>query len=133
MLFYKTFIKRGDYNIVKLWKKDYLYKTFIGAIDYKINYNNIKIEYMEISNTLNDDDEMDANKSLIGFVKDLGKDLDKNKIIVDVHENLIVYHKYYMNEGFIITNNKCIDNPSWIQSEYIFKNNIKFQFQKASL
>jgi hypothetical protein len=126
----------GDMNVIRIWKTnsllDYWYddfktSNFIGAIDYKTCDNIIKIEYLSINDDenitsysnfkLDKEDAYDLKKSLINFIKLVATEERKNKIIIDVHQNLRLYKKYYMEEGFVKTNRKCIDNPYWVECE----------------
>jgi hypothetical protein len=49
----------------------------------------------------------------------LAKEECKDKIILDVHENLRIFFKYYYYIGFKTTNKKCTDNPFWVETELI--------------
>jgi len=66
---------------------------------------------------LNTDEIEDIIESLINFVKIVATKENKTKIILDVHENLQLYNKYYYYEGFEKTGRKSIDNPFWIETE----------------
>lgn len=123
-------------NIVRIWQTrslcDYWYDDFnstrcIGGIDYIISDDHIKIDYIEVNDgentnmnydiSLDDHEAYELNKSIIYFIKSVAIENQKNKIILDVHENLRVYEKYFKNIGFKITNRKCIDNPYWVEAE----------------
>ena len=122
---------QNNQNVVRIWKTNSLfdyfysdhlspYSTFIGAIDYTINDDHVKIDFL----CINDDENKNnyemliLKKSLINFIKNLANEKNKSKIIVDVHKNLRLYKKYYSNEGFKQTNRKCTDNPYWIEAEF---------------
>lgn len=101
---------------------------FIGMLDYKVNPDNIKIECIDIKNSensdyndiyLDEDEVFELKKSLIVFVKNLAKEQQKSKIIVDVHHNLRTYNSLYSHAGFQVTNRKSQDNQFWIESEFI--------------
>lgn len=141
----KIAIKHYNYekiNSIRIWKTKSLFNylfyklsggKFIGGIDYIINNDNIKIDYLFINDNeyknicnknipndiLDESEAFEIKKSLINYIKFLAKKENKNKIIIDVHQNLRLYEKYYNNEGFIITNRKCLDNPYWIETEFI--------------
>ena len=121
---------------IKIWKTKTLFNywyddnfsanKFIGIIDFTINKDNIKIDYFNINDTesyindnfkLNDNDAKELTKSMIDFVKKIGKEEEKNKIIIDVHNNLRIFNKYYSNEGFIATPRKTYDHSLWIEAE----------------
>jgi len=134
----KHYVKNNN-NMIRIWRTksffDYWYddhcwsaKNFIGALDYTINDIDIKIDYLYINdyenccsydNALDDDESFELKRSLIYFIKMLAKEGEKNKIIIDVHENLRIYRKYYSDEGFTKTNRKSIDNPFFIESEIV--------------
>lgn len=117
------------------WYNDFncSHKNFIGALDYKIHENYIKIDYLNINdfdkkdlfyNLLNQDECVNLMKSLINFVKIIAMKENKSKIILDIHENLRLFFKYYQEEGFRVTNRKCKMNPFWLESEIMIDNNI---------
>jgi hypothetical protein len=133
-------------NIIRIWKTksvfDYFFSifcynntNFIGAIDYSINDDNIRIEYLFINdnddknkfydNILDENESIKLTKSLINYIKILAKEKNKNKIVVEVHNNLRLYKKYYMNEGFIINNDKSTSDPCWIETEFILNPIVK--------
>jgi hypothetical protein len=142
--------KKYNYNIIRIWKSKAIYSYYfdimdisdnlLGCLDYEIKNNNIKIEYLSISdhfdntlsdsdnfdntlsdkkNILNDDDAYELKNSLIKYVENIAKNNNLNKIIIDVHRNLRYYNKYYKDCGFIITDRICDDNPYWIEAEKI--------------
>ena len=124
-------------NIIRIWKTkslfDYWYddfnncgRNFIGSFDYTIYDTYIKIDYLCINNSetknmydnpLDKYDTEDLIKSLINFIKIIAKKENKNKIIIDVHQSLRLYEKYYHYNGFDITTRKCIDNSFWVEAE----------------
>ena len=127
----------GDYNSIRIWETKVLFnywhnnfksKYFIGALDYKINNDNIKIEYFNIAddesysyNKLNSNDSSELTQALIDLIINKAKEGNKRKIVIDVHNNLRLYHKYYKYNYFDITNHKCLDNSTWIEIEFILK------------
>ena len=131
-------------HIIRIWKTkslfDYWYndfhdysRNFIGALEYTINDEDIKIDYLYINdssnninfrlynNPLDEYESEDLFKSLINFIKIIGKKEKKYKIIKDVHKNLRIYEKYYYYNGFKVTDRKSIDNPFWIETEIILR------------
>lgn len=131
---------QGEYNIIRIWHTkslfDYWYddfstNKFIGAVDYKINDDHIKIDYLDVNDDescakikdikLNKEESNKMTKSLIDFIKNKAKEENKQKIIIDVHSNLRLYDKYYKNEGFKVTDRKCSDNPYWVETEIILE------------
>ena len=104
---------------------------YIGCLDYFINKNDnfIKIDYLYISDndystisphtkdySLNDCDALYLKKSLLKYVENIALTNNINKIIIDVHHNLKNYNKLYFDEGFIVSDFKCSDNPCWIEA-----------------
>lgn len=120
-------------NIIRIWNIpsyfDYLYTDFpdsdriIGALDYSIHSDYIKIDYLFVNDdkitsddVLEKDDADELINSLLNFVKILAKNQNKNKIVMDVHKNLRLFNKYYKDKDIVSTNNKCIYNPYWIET-----------------
>lgn len=126
-----------ELNIIQIWKTKSLFdwwfdtycsNNFIATIDYTINDTHIKINYLGINdydhinmynNSLDENDSEDLIKNLVNFVKIVAKKENKDKIFLDVHENLKLFLKYYYYEGFRPTNRKCVDNPFWIETELV--------------
>lgn len=130
---------RKELNIIQIWKTKSLFdwwfdpycsKNFIATIDYTIHDTYIKINHVGINdydyrnrnmynNHLDENDSEDLIKNLVNFLKIVAKKENKDKIILDVHENLRLYLKYYYYLGFKTTNRKCTDNPFWVETEII--------------
>jgi hypothetical protein len=129
-------LSKNNNNTVRIWntyslfdliytKYEYCSKNFIAKIDYTIYDNYIKIVHLNINdgicnlynNPLNEDDSEDLIKELINFIKIVAEKENKKKIILEVHENLRLYEKYYFNIGFEVTDRKCNNNPYWIEVE----------------
>jgi len=131
--------KENPRHIIRIWKTttlfDYWYypfencgKNFIATIDYFIYDKHIKINHLGINdfecghiynNPLDNDNSEELIENLINFVKMVAKEQCKDKIILDVHENLRYFYKYYYYIGFQTTNRKCGDNPFWLEIELI--------------
>jgi hypothetical protein len=115
------------FSILDIWYSKFVEKNIIGALDYSIHDTFIKIDYLFINDEeklymnynffLNEDDAEKLVHSFILYIKDIAKKENKNKIIIDVHNNLRYYNKYYKDEGFCITKRKSKDNPFWIETE----------------
>ena len=71
---------------------------------------------------LNSEESSKLTKSLVDFIKNKAVEENKTKIIIDVHSNLLLYDKYYKNNGFKVTNRKCSDNKYWVETEIILEN-----------
>ena len=131
-----------DLNIIQIWKTKSLFdfwfdpyssRNFIATLNYTIDNTNIKINYLGINdnerqnmyfnyqnkNMLDDYDAEDLVKNFIDFLKLVAIKEKKVKIILDVHENLRLFLKYYYYLGFKTTDRKCSYNPFWIETELI--------------
>jgi hypothetical protein len=113
--------------ISKYWHEDFAAEKFIVAIDYKIEPDRIKIEYFNVNNNkyskynkhcnyLTDSEVHELTVSILIFVEKIARKNNKNKIVIDVHNNLKTYNKYY-KDFFEVTSRKCLDNPFWIEVE----------------
>jgi hypothetical protein len=118
----------STYSLFDWWydKYDNCGKNFIGCVDYILHDNYIKINYLNINdsqttnlyiNPLDLDDAEDLIRELINFIKLVAFQENKKKIILDVHENLRLYNKYYYNLGFEVTKRKSEGNPYWVEIE----------------
>ena len=130
-----NFSSKDKSHSIRLWKTKVLFnywynvfesKQFVGALDYKINDDHIKIEYLNINDgegslsydfILNQNDSNLLKKDFIEYTKTLAIKEKKKKIIIDVHGNLRIFDKYYKNEGFVATTRRCHDNRYWIEAE----------------
>jgi len=127
--------KQGMHSI-RIWKTKSLFdywfddfhhsgRNFIASLDFIIHEQHIKIIYLSVNNgkhvnlynrILSIDEIDDIIESLINFVKIVATKENKTKIILDVHENLQLYNKYYY-EGFEKTDRKSVNNLFWIETE----------------
>ena len=132
-----TYKQGQGMHSIRIWKTKSLFdywfndfhhsgRNFIASLDYIIHDQHIKIEYLSVNNgkhinlynqILDTNEIDDILESLIKFVKNVATKENKTKIILDVHENLQLYNKYYYYEGFEITGRKSVDNPFWIETE----------------
>lgn len=128
--------KHRDTDVIRLWKTkslfdiwydDFISGIFVAGIDYCVNTDHVKIEYMNIHDdfcTLKNDNKLNkqesnlVNHSLLEYMKQIAKENNKNKIIVDVHHNLKIFDQYYKNEGFVSTLRTAADNPNWVEAEF---------------
>lgn len=125
------------YNAIRVWKTKSLLDIwyddastsgdFIAAIDYCLNSDHVKIEYMYLNDAestsreplLDDATSMELNGAMITFAKELAKRENKPRIVKDVHQNLRLFQKYYEPEGFAVTGRRCSDNPYWMEAELL--------------
>ena len=56
---------------------------------------------------------------MIKYIENVAKSNNINKITIDIHSNLERYNCELKDEGFIVTNNRCYDNPFWFIAEKI--------------
>jgi hypothetical protein len=123
-------------NIINIWniipKYNYWHekitsKNFIININYTIGKEQIKIEsftindktycqYSENKNFLSEDNSNEIKKSIIIFIENIAKANNKNKIIIDVHDGLEIYNKYY-KECFQLTNRRSLTSRFWLEAE----------------
>ena len=126
-------------NVIQIWRTKSLFdywfndfhyssKNFIACLDYTIHKNFIKIDHLGINdgenkrlydNPLDELEAEDIIKCFINFLKIIGKKMNKDRIVLDVHENFRLYEKYYYYQGFNISNRKSISNRFWIETEII--------------
>jgi hypothetical protein len=101
-------------------------------LDYSIHPEHVKIDYLNV----NDDDcsirprqgeysrlsiieSTYMHNALLEHVKNDTENEGKTKIIIDVHSNLKIFNRYYLGYGFKKTNRKSIDNPFWLEAEFV--------------
>lgn len=129
------------HNIILIWRTKSLFdwwydpycsRNFIAILDYKLNDTYIKINHIGINdnerknmynNYLDEYDSEELIQNLINFLKIIATKEGKEKIIIDVHENLRLFLKYYYDIGFTPTKRLCADNPFWVEAEFIMENN----------
>ena len=104
------------------------YNNFIAALDYTIEDKHIKIDYLNINdidthNLFRNEqyfDEYEAihmTNCLLTYTENIARSLSKEKIVIDVHENLRLYNKFYKGAGFVLTTRRASGNPFWLQVE----------------
>ena len=133
-----THVKIKNRNLIYIWKTPtlwnfYIYnyynkiKHIIGLVEYSIDKDSIKINYMFTNNKLSIlyydhildmDESLELNSALHTYIKKIAKQENKKKIIIDIHHNLQIYNMYYKNNGYLATNHRYSDNPNWIEIEY---------------
>lgn len=130
---------KNNLHNIRIWKTkslfDYWYTNFdqcgknlIAVFDYSVFDSFIKIKYLYVNdgskesnylyNHLLDEEEAeDLVKSLIIYLKKIADLYNIKKIMIDVHENLRIFEKYYYFLGFELTKRRCKDNPFWVEVE----------------
>lgn len=112
-------------TMLNYWYNDQSSSSFIGALDYQIRPNDILIEYLNVNDDeccyktkpIDQTEAIAVQRELLEYVKNRAKEENKQKVIIDVHENLRLYNKYYKDEGFQVTERKSSDNPFWREAE----------------
>lgn len=101
-------------------------RTFVGALDYIVEKEAIKIDYININDKdnicsyedrLTNEESAELMNSMIQFITGVAKQEQKKKIKLDVHENLRLYKQRFEEHGFVLTDRRCKDNRSWIETE----------------
>jgi len=148
----RTIYDNNKYNFL-CWKSKSLYNIYLDeysylnkifVLDFNINKDILKIKYLSINNDYNDntlynyyynkhmktnmltnDEMLKVKRFIFDYIFGYAINKDINKVIIDIHSNLERYNYELKNEGFIpIINNKCKENPFWIEAEKnIYKNN----------
>jgi hypothetical protein len=100
----------------------------IFSLDLIINDDNIKIEHLYINNdyydreynsnikNLSNNEVLMLKKVIFDYIEDLAISKNKNKLIIDIHNNMKRFDNELKEEGFITTYNRCVDNPFWFEA-----------------
>lgn len=125
---FKQKLLAENYYNVRIIKKyccfDNQFDNYIGGIDYIINEDNIKIEYLFIVDNnypaykqyiLNDDEALQLKKALLTYIDNIAIKNNINKIIIDIHINKKFYNRYLKNDKYVLLK-RCSDNPYWIEA-----------------
>jgi hypothetical protein len=95
------------------------------SLDLIENDDNIKIEYLSINNDyhsknknnlLSDYEFLSLKRSIFNYIEDFAISKNKTKIIIDIHQNMKRFNYELKDEGFINSNNRCIDNYYWFEA-----------------
>jgi hypothetical protein len=111
----KNIIACLDYIITdKAVDIDYLW---INSRDFNKHYSNYNDIYNKNNNiNVNFEEKEQIKKSLLNHSYNVAKFNNLDKVKIDVHSNLYKYEREYKNEGFILSNIRCVDNPYWIEA-----------------
>jgi hypothetical protein len=100
--------------------------NYIFSLDLIENDDNIKIEHLSINNDyyysknnnkfLTDNEVLILKKSIFNYIEDFAISKNKTKIIIDIHQNMKRFTYELKDEGFINSNNRCIDNYYWYEA-----------------
>jgi len=124
--FDKGIYNNNKYNFIRIIEDN----EIIACLDFIIKKDNITIEYLSIENEdfhkdyynelsgkkVNNEIKEKIKKILLEYVYKIAKKNNINLILLDVHSNLKKYNREYKKEGFILSNNRCLDNHYWIES-----------------
>lgn len=117
------------------WHDELSIRNFIGAMDYTIHDDHINIDYLCVNDEVNvklfenykprealpECEAKKLMKSFICFVKNLAEDENISIIRKDVHQNRFFYEKYLLDNGFVMTWRRCLDNPDWLETEFLLE------------
>lgn len=100
---------------------------YIGALDYTIEKNHIRCQYITVNDGYNayreslsqltEEESKELVHSMVHYLTEVAKQENKPKIVLDVHHNLRYYKKYFEKEGFVVTERKARDNRAWVETE----------------
>ena len=127
---YKIF----DEHVVRIWKNNTsigIDKSFtagdrlIGSLDYSVSKTKFKIEYLYVINSdsgcFTTDSKYTKTKEYIHlmvlFAEKKAQDIGFGIITMDTHQGLRLFHRYYVEEGFVLTGGGSTGNPAWIEME----------------
>lgn len=135
--FYRNKVVVGEYedsptHIIRIWKNHAIAgincsitggERMIGAMDYSVSANKFKIDYIYVRDvdSMQYDTPTDPTKSceyvklMISIAEKKARDLGFENIIMDTHQNLKLYKRYYENEGFEMTGRPASDHRSWLE------------------
>jgi hypothetical protein len=122
-------------HVVRVWRNDNYFtidsdridrRKIIGALDYSVN-KRFKVEFLYVQD--NDDDGLNADpkyvnateytKAMISIAERKALESQNDRIIMDTHQSLRLFHRYYEKEGFVLTNKVASDHPAWVETEKI--------------
>lgn len=99
---------------------------YVGALDYSIRPDHLQIEYLYADDKrepytrdhqLEVEDAVLLKDALIDRAIHVAKEHGKKKVVIDVHQNLRIFHRDYEPRGFVATKRKCSDNPFWVEAD----------------
>ena len=121
-------------HVVRAWKNENYFSfdknpfekhKSIGSLDYSVNEKIFKIEFLHVFD--NDDCGFDADpkyvdaveyiKSMISIAERKALESNHDKIIMDTHKSLRLFHRYYKDADFVLTNNVSSDHSAWVETQ----------------
>jgi hypothetical protein len=131
------------HHSIRIWQSKVLLNTwynigarttaFIGALDYTLHPDHLKIEHLRVNDEecqyylkpLTKEDATKVRIALMDCIIKVAVQENKSKVLVDVHRNLRLFKKYYIEDGFQPTdlpNNE--GNVYWTGAVLSLKGNI---------
>ena len=128
----------GSIHVVRVWKNNNYFsidrnsferRKYIGALDYSVNENRFKIEFLHVFDSDNGSLNADPKyvnakeyiKSMISIAERKTIESKHDRIIMDTHNSLRLFNRYYKNEGFVMTNNVSTDHRAWVETQKILR------------
>ena len=148
--YYNTeFIKNIEYHNLKCWKSNCIFQYYLDddyvntvfKVDFSINRedkNNtfIKIDYLYINNdfydklyklntglVLKDEETLLLKHSIFKFIENWATRRNIDKIVIDIHTNLLRYNSELKDLGFVVTDTPSILNVNWVEAVKILNYN----------
>jgi hypothetical protein len=120
-------------HVLRVWKNDNCFSIdrnplerckSIGA-EYSVNKNRLKIEFLHVFDSDNGSLTADPKyvyareyiKAMILIAERKIIESKHDRIIMDTHKSLRLFHRYYKNEGFVLTNKVSTDHRAWVETQ----------------
>ena len=131
-------------NVIRIWQNNKFFgidKSFtggdrlIGAMDYSVSPSKFKIEYLYVIDSDSGRYEADPKyvnakeymKLMISIAERKAKAMGLD-ITMDTHQSLRLFHRYYDEEGFLLTGKVASDHSAWVEmKKEITKNQEKVE------
>jgi hypothetical protein len=121
-------------HVLRVWKNDNCFSIdrnplerckSIGAPEYSVNKNRFRIEFLHVFDSDNGSLTADPKyvyareyiKAMISIAERKTIESKHDKIIMDTHKSLRLFHRYYKNEGFVLTNKVSTDHRAWVETQ----------------
>jgi hypothetical protein len=123
-------------HVLRVWKNDNYFRIdrnplesrkSIGALEYSVNKRRFKIEFLHVfdgnKGSLNADPKYvharEYIKAMISIAERKAIESKHDRIIMDTHNSLRLFDRYYKNEGFVLTNKVSTDHRAWVETQKI--------------
>lgn len=120
-------------HVVRVWKNDNYFsiddtpfakRKHIGSLDYSTSGDKFKIEFLYVPDNEFGMDTVpkyvnasEYIKVMISIAERKAIELKNDSIIMDTHKSLRLFNRYYINEGFILTNKVASDHTAWVETK----------------